>query len=202
MEWEDREMKTGQKILVSIVALLAGSAILVAEPFGPPEGGQRGRPGDAQGMQRQQPRPPQPGIPGREQLERAGVDAAKIDELMALRVEQATKRIDLEAAVQKAELSLDHLMGSRTADEKAVEKAVDVLNDARSALFKHEVLSGLKVRALLGEEVLGKLRELGRPGPGPGQQAGLQGDRGPGQGPGPREPGQGFGQPRPPEGRQ
>jgi len=106
-------------------------------------------------------------------LKEAGATEQQLEALKKFADEQQFKRIDLQAAVEKAELSLEQLMRSETVDEKAAFKAVDALSQARTEVFKLEVGSKLKMREILGAEVEKKLREMGppegveRPGRGP-----------------------------------
>jgi len=54
-------------------------------------------------------------------------------------------------------------MQSTNVDEKAVMDAVDVLSTARGEMLKLEIASQLKVRQVLGAELLRKLREMALP---------------------------------------
>ena len=138
------------------------------EGFCPAMRQERGR----EGMERPQMRPDGPG-PGMEmgrkpflnpkRLKEAGATEQQLEALKKFADEQQFKRIDLQAAVEKAELSLEQLMRSETVDEKAAFKAVDALSQARTEVFKLEVGSKLKMREILGAEVEKKLREMGPP---------------------------------------
>ncbi len=96
-------------------------------------------------------------------LKEAGATDQQLTALKAFANEQQMKRIDLQAAVDKAELTLDQLMGSEAADEKAALKAADALSQARAEVFKLEISSKLKMNEILGAEVQKKLREMGPP---------------------------------------
>ena len=129
----------------------------------------RGGPGQegGQGMQRGG---PGPGMEiGRKpflnpkRLKDAGATDAQLTALKTFANEQQLKRIDMQAAVDKAELTLDQLMGSEAADEKAALKAADALSQARAEIFKLEISSKLKMSEILGAEVQKKLREMGPP---------------------------------------
>jgi Spy/CpxP family protein refolding chaperone len=98
-----------------------------------------------------------------ERLKEAGATDKQLEALKAFANEQQLKRIDLQAAAEKAELALDQLMDSETADSAAALKAADALSQARAELFKLEIGSKLKIRELLGADVLKKLREMGPP---------------------------------------
>ena len=96
-------------------------------------------------------------------LKEAGATEAQLTALKTFANEQQMKRIDLQAAVDKAELTLEQLMGSEAADEKTALKAADVLSQARAELFKLEISSKLKMNEILGADVQKKLREMGPP---------------------------------------
>ena len=178
----------------SAIALLGGVALCTAQQPAapdmqppaiqqppapqPPQAPGPGMPGDARqlgpasgpmhgqgemGMEHQPPRPP--AAPDRDQLKKAGATDAQIQALSDLDFAQQSKRIDLQAELQKAELLLGHQMQAATVDEKAVLAAVAALNEARGELFKLEITTQLKVRQTLGEETMRKLREMGPPMP-------------------------------------
>lgn len=133
---------------------------------GAPQGGcpamRRGGPGNG----------PQ-GQPDPKRLKEAGATEQQLEALKKFEDEQALKRIDQKAAVEKAEVTFQQLMRSEAVDEAAALKAADALSQARAEAFKAEISSQLKVRAILGADVLKKLREMGppegvgRPGRGP-----------------------------------
>ena len=125
--------------------------------------GQEGGPGMRRGG-------PGPGMeigrkpfPNPKRLKEAGATEAQLTALKTFANEQQLKRIDLQAAVDKAELTLEQLMGSEAADEKAALKAADVLSQARAELFQLEISSKLKMNEILGSDVQKKLREMGPP---------------------------------------
>ncbi len=97
--------------------------------------------------------------PGREQLADAGASAEQIDALMALRHAAAMRNVDLRAAVEKAQLTLDVKMTGATDDESGVMDAVDALNLARGEVFKAEITTRLQMRQILGDVILSKLHE-------------------------------------------
>jgi len=149
----------------------------------PGEGMRRGRPGQEGGRGMRPEGAEQPGMrrggfgpeggPGvpfnPERLKQAGATEQQIKALSDFQFEQQNKRIDLQAAAEKAELALDQLMKDAGADEKAALKAADALTQARGELFKLGVSSRIKARQIIGEEVLKKLHEQkppeGRGGP-------------------------------------
>ena len=94
-----------------------------------------------------------------ERLKQAGVTEAQSKALADFHFEQQSKRIDLQAAAEKAELALEQLMKDPAADEKAALKAADALTLARGELFKQGIAARIKARQILGEEVLKKLRD-------------------------------------------
>ena len=102
-------------------------------------------------------------LPDPERAKQAGASDQQLEALKTLAFDQQTKRIDLRAAVEKAELALDHLMKGEAVDEKAALKAADALSQARGELFKLEVSEQVKVREILGAEVLKKMHEMARP---------------------------------------
>ena len=102
-------------------------------------------------------------MPDPEHAKQAGATDQQLEALKAFAFEQQTKRIDLQAAVDKAELALDHLMKSEAVDEKAAFKAADALTQARGELFKLGITDRVKVREILGADVLKKLHEMAPP---------------------------------------
>jgi hypothetical protein len=156
-------MRNRRRILATAIPFLLGASTLLAvqpepgrpydrnEPCPPPPPGSRvAQPDPGQ-------RPPPPPTPG--MLARAGVTEDKIKALAEFEYDQQQKRIDLRAAAEKAELTLQHLMQAAAPDEKAVMAAVDAVNAARSELLKLEITSQLKFKNIVGEEALRKLRE-------------------------------------------
>jgi len=111
-------------------------------------------------MERRSPGP-QPGAPRLDprRLAEAGVDDATIQKVVQLEYQTEQQRIDLEASLQKAELTLRHLMRGEDVEEKEVLAAADAVSDARAALFKLHVSTGLEIRQLLGEEILQELKQ-------------------------------------------
>lgn len=183
-------MKAKRMLGTVAVVLLAGGMAAVADWRGPQDVGQEGAlppgaPGGAM-MDRSGPMGPPPmGGPGGawmargeachgpmghppmgldvERAKKAGATEAQIQALEDFELEQSTKRIDLQAAVEKADLKLNYLIKAQTADEKAIFQAVDVLNQARGDVFKLEIASMLKAKQVLGEAVWQKLHAMGPP---------------------------------------
>ena len=127
------------------------------------------------------------GLPGPQRLKEAGATEQQLEALKKFEDEQQLKRIDQKAAAEKAEVAFQQLMRSETVDEAAVLKAADALSQARAEAFKADIASQLKVRAILGADVLKKMREMGPP----------EGMGRPGRGPLPEGQGQGQGQGQP-----
>jgi len=103
-------------------------------------------------------------------LEQLGASEEQVTALQDLQYTQRKAGIELRAAVEQAELELQHAM--KEGDEKAAMKAVDKVTSARGELLKQEISTRLKVREILGEDLLRKLEEQ-RPrgqrlGPAPG----------------------------------
>lgn len=128
---------------------------------------QRGGP-EADGRQQMQRGGPGPGIEIGQRgfhnplrLKEAGATDQQLEALKALANEQQVKRIDLQAAVDKADLTLNQLLDSDKPDADAALKAVDTLSQARAELSKLEIGTRLKMRETLGPDVQKKLRELG-----------------------------------------
>ena len=148
--------------------VLAGAMVAGAEPRGPQgmdrEGSQP--PAGPQGamMDRQGPMMPPPmGHPPMgldvERAKKAGATDAQIQTLTDFEFEQQSKRIDLQAAADKANLKLGYLLKAQAVDEKAVMQAVDALNQVRGELFKLGIVSLLKEKQVLGADLIQKLHE-------------------------------------------
>ncbi len=102
-------------------------------------------------------------IPGPMRLKEVGATDQQMEALKKLGDEQQLKRIDLQAAVEKAEVTLRQLMESDAVEEKGALKAVDALSQARAELMKQEISSKLKAKEILGAELIKKIREMGPP---------------------------------------
>ncbi len=96
-------------------------------------------------------------------LKAAGVTDQQLAALKKAADEQQFKRIDLNAAQEKAELAYEQQMRDDSVDEKTVLKLADALIQARGERFKFEIVSRLKAREILGAEVLKKLRAMEPP---------------------------------------
>lgn len=114
-----------------------------------------------------------------ERAKKAGATDEQIQKIEAIQLDQQSKRIDLQAAAEKAELKLRTLMKSEKTDEKALLQAADEVNQARGELFKLELSTLCKTKQILGDAVMKKMREMGPPshmmGPGmPGARGGQE----------------------------
>ena len=96
-------------------------------------------------------------------LKEAGVTEQQLAALRKVVEEEQLKRVDLKASVEKAEIAFEQLMRGEAVDTAAALKAADALSQARAESFKAEIANQLKVREVLGAEVLKKLREMGPP---------------------------------------
>jgi hypothetical protein len=136
-------------------------------PAAPPRERMEGRPGLRGGGAM---------MPDAEHAKEAGASEQQIQALTEASFDLQAKRIDLQAASEKANLALERLMMATSVDEKAILKAVDAANEARSELFKLDVTARMKVKQILGDGILRKLREQVRPegadrrGRGPGME--------------------------------
>ena len=102
---------------------------------------------------------PERALPDPKRLIEAGATEEQLTALRKAREASQLKRIDLKAAVEKAELALAIQMKEEAVDEKAALKAVDALNQARGELFKLEISAQLRTHEILGTEVMKKLCE-------------------------------------------
>jgi hypothetical protein len=134
-------------------------------------GGQLPGPGRARqdGFAPRQERGPEGGhgwtLPDLAQAKQAGATDQQIEALATFGASEQIKRIDAQASVDKADVTLKHLLrpGAAATDEAAVLKAADALSQARGELFKLDITAQLKVREILGAEVLKKLHEAHPP---------------------------------------
>ncbi|HNX34582.1 MAG TPA: hypothetical protein PKM57_08135 [Kiritimatiellia bacterium] len=185
-------MKTRNMVRIMIGAtLMCGTALAQAEgPQGPgprgeeqgfrPEGASRERPEREARREHRGPegmaRPQMPrggpccgmaggrdGFLNPQWLQAAGVTDPQLAALKKAADEQQLKRIDLNAAQEKAELAYEQQMRDDSVDEKTVLKLADALIQARGERFKFEIVSRLKAREILGAEVLKKLRTMEPP---------------------------------------
>jgi len=187
-------MKTKRMIGILGAVLLASEMALYAQQGGP-EDNVPGKVPDLRndgGQKRFPPGPPRIGAGGApnermavhggphwglppmhdpESLKKAGASEQQVQALNEFMFEQQMKRIDLRAATEKSQLTVEHLMRAPSPDEKAIAQAVDAVNQANGELFKMEVAARIKMKQVLGEDVLRKLRDQG-----PARPLDLRGD--------------------------
>ena len=94
----------------------------------------------------------------RELCEKLDITEEQVERLKAAVYETRKEAISLRAEVELARLELHSLMAESSADESPIMAAVDAVGRARTALQKAQVSSRLRVRAILGEETVEKLR--------------------------------------------
>jgi hypothetical protein len=124
--------------------------------FGPPPNG--GRQGHVFTRAQRRHHGPPPITAQVEKLRELGVSDDQIKTLKELEYKMGIERVDLKAGVEKAELSLRQQMQSDAPDQEAVLQLVDQLNTARGAMFKSHIVMQLKVREVVGADVIEKLR--------------------------------------------
>jgi hypothetical protein len=185
---------TGLLGALALAVFVAGGMRAIAESNGPqgmdprgdpgmfgngPHGGRGGQPpGMTGGCHGPIGRPPM-GL-DLERAKQAGATEAQIQTLADFQLEQQVRRIDLQAAADKADLRLGSLMRAKNTDEKTILQAVDALSTARAELFKLDISAMLKEKQVLGDAVMKKLHEMAPP---PPRLHGLPGPRGWGKGP-------------------
>lgn len=113
-----------------------------------------------------------------EVLKNAGATDQQIEALKSFLKEQEVKVVDLRSAAEKAQVTLRQAEMDSKSDEAAVLKAFDAAAVARTALARQEVVGRIRVKAILGEDVLKKLH-ANRPNMKPGADQGKdkKGDR-------------------------
>ncbi len=141
----------------ALVILLAGGGLLWAQTQSSGDSGtgdsSAGRKDDAGRVSREQ----QPGIPDLKRVKELGASDLQIDKLQQYGFEQHVKRIELQATADNANVALQRLLSGPTPDENAVWTAVAEINQARDELFKLEIAIKLKVKEILGDEIMRKL---------------------------------------------
>ena len=126
------------------------------------------------------------------EAERLGLNPDQLKKLDDLSQQHRLRRIDLDAALQKAQVMLEPLWQADSPDEGKILAAIDRVTQAQAELRKDEARMQLGVRQILSADLWHKLQEQVRPGPGNPQQ----GRNGPP--PGPKGPPP-QGQPGPPQ---
>lgn len=96
--------------------------------------------------------------PTPECLKEAGATEEQLARLKKIRDEQQLRRVDLKAAVEKAQVELKQLVTSDKPNQDAVFAAVDKVSAAKAALMKSGIAARLQARGILGDTVTTKLR--------------------------------------------
>lgn len=149
-------MKTRQMIGAVAAILLASGAVSYVQA----QNAEAGGPSDerSQGNEATHWSPvtmPDPGS-----MLRAGATELQVQTLQEFMFAQDAKRIEMSFLAEKAELALERAMWDSKQDEGAILQAVDVVTQARGELFKVDVASRIKMRAVLGVDVLRELERV------------------------------------------
>jgi len=156
---KDMKMKSSRILTGYILMLFVVSCVVVcAEPRGPQDMGP-GVPPKGSGDMHGGPLGHPSIMMDIERVKKAGANDQQIQALAEFEFEQQSKRIDLRAASEKADLKLRHLLEAKNVNEKDVMQAVETMNQARGELFKLDIVGMLKAKQVLGEDILQKLRE-------------------------------------------
>lgn len=121
---------------------------------------------------------------------RLGLDADQRKKLDDLWQQHRLRRIDLEAVLQKAQVTLEPMLQADSPDEDKIMAQIDRVTQAEGEVRKGEIRWQLNMRQILSLDQWRRLQEQVRSGPGNSQQPGPQ--------PGPNNPPP-LGQPRPPQ---
>lgn len=156
-------------------ALCAVMAVGVGQPQ-PPRGpqGPQGRGKQGPPPRPGQPGPQQPGLPGPlaglvndpQLAERLGINADQQKKIQATVQEHRLKQIDLQAALEKAQIVMQPLMNADQPDEKQILSQIDKVHQAQAELQKDEMRLQLEVRRVLTVDQWKKLQAERRGGPG------------------------------------
>ena len=142
------------KATLGLVFLLVGTTVW-AQGSGPPS-----RPGNPQAN-------PINGTWWRTPLgNQVGVSAEQRKQLDELWQQHRLLRIDLEGAVQKAQVTLEPLMQADTPDEAQVLAQIDRVTQAQAEVRKNEVRRQLAMRRILRRDQWQIVQQAARPGPG------------------------------------
>lgn len=96
-----------------------------------------------------------------EQMRAAGVTERQIKAISESLFEYHFSRIELQGAADKAQLTLIRLMAQAVPDRETVTQSIGALSQARGELLKLDVLIKVRMREVLGEGLVGRLREQG-----------------------------------------
>lgn len=94
-----------------------------------------------------------------EALKAAGATDEQIQTFRKFMLEQRLKQIDLNAAVEKAQLKLQILESDPSSDEATMLKATEEVSKAQAEQLRAETLMKTKPKSIFGEEVVKKLLE-------------------------------------------
>jgi Spy/CpxP family protein refolding chaperone len=92
-------------------------------------------------------------------VERVGLNADQRKKLDELEQQHKLRRIDLNAAMQKAQVTLEPLMNAEQPDESKILAQIDRVSQAQGELRKDEVQMQLGVRRILTADQWRKVRE-------------------------------------------
>ena len=150
-------MKTNKVFGTALAIVLAGGGILWAQSQSSrdsePGDSSAGRKDDVRRVSNEQPA----GIPDLKRAREVGASDVQIEKLRQYGFEQQVKRIEQQAAADNANVTLERLLSGPTPDENAVWTAVAAINQARDELFKLDIATKLKVKQVLGDEIMRKL---------------------------------------------
>ena len=151
-------MKKTKVFGTALAILLAGGGLLWAQA----QSSRDSEPGDSSAgrkdnVQRASHEQQPPGIPDLKRATEVGASDQQIEKLRKYGFEQQVKRIELQAAADNASVALELLLSGPTPDENTVWTAVAAVNQARDELFKLDIATRLKVKQILGDEIMRKL---------------------------------------------
>jgi len=98
-------------------------------------------------------------LPSDEQLKEWGADQKMIDELHGLERKYEDESIDLNAALERAELDLERLHEDRNVSEASLHSAIDRYFAAKADLLKLHATAAVEARETMGEELFEKIRD-------------------------------------------
>ena len=89
----------------------------------------------------------------------AGVTQEQIDALSQMAYENRRNLIKIRANLELANVELQYLMDQAKPDQEKIEKAIDEAGKIRTQLEKIRVLEGLKVKEILGDGTVVKIKD-------------------------------------------
>lgn len=149
-------------------AAMIGLGVVVAQPQPPgPRQGKQGRlkqgPGPVQGPMSG----PLDGLRDPQVAERIGITADQRKKIEAAVQEHRLKQIDLRAALEKAQVTMQPLMNADSPDEGKVLSQIDRVHQAQAELQKDELRLQLEVRRVLSADQWKRLQQEQRGPQGP-----------------------------------